>query len=194
LLKWSVTVQETTVGHSDKIKRKKKRKKKTCLAGPRKSSILLYYVWATSAVVTMHRQRSLCARRADPIRPSTVQFTTRDVPCITRIAPSYVIVLRSRSIINIIYTHAYGLIHNYNISTLGECEDNDAVNSHAIRTFEASVIGRGCYYNNNNNFFFFYLVSVFSWLELIRICRHEGVRYLVFVDHGPGPRGPGRRS
>jgi len=88
--------------------RKIKRKQKTCLAGSRKSSMLLYYVWATSTVVTKHRQRSLCAGRADPIRPSAVQFTTRDVPCITRTAPPYVIVLRSRSIINIIlYTRAY---------------------------------------------------------------------------------------
>lgn len=37
-----------------------------------------------------HRQRSLRAAvsRRDPIRPSVVQFTTRDAPCITRITLS----------------------------------------------------------------------------------------------------------
>lgn len=52
---------------------------------------------------------------------------------------------------NIIHTHVR-YIRNNNISSLGECEDNDAVKRHAIRTFEASVIGRGRYKINNNFF------------------------------------------
>lgn len=85
-------VSWATMTTSKERQNNKKRKRKTCLAGSRKSSMLLYYVGATSAVVAMHRQRSLCAGRADPIRPSTVQFTTRDAPCITRTAPPLVIV------------------------------------------------------------------------------------------------------
>jgi len=99
-------------------------------------------------LVTVHRQRSLRAGRADPVavavrpsvHPSTVQFTTRDAPCITRTLSCVVVVVSSDRAIYLCDRR------KQNETTFpGGCEHGNAVKRDAARTVEASVRSVTCF-------------------------------------------------
>lgn len=120
---------------------------------------------ASETCAAVHRQRSPCARRCLLPTPSgrsdALQFTTRIVPrSIVRTRLGWVFVC-----IFCWYLFREVSSGHKEKTQSGECGKKtywisiyDAVERHATRTFEASVIDRTCLFFSRFCFFFFFIV------------------------------------